>query len=46
MSEPLQNKPQKKVFSNMWEGPDPHIFPCPSGRGWSSSLTVSQGGPV
>jgi len=27
----LENTPRNTVFSNMWEGRDPHIFPCPLG---------------
>ena len=27
-----------KVFSNMWEGRDPHIHPCPSGHGSPVSM--------
>jgi hypothetical protein len=42
----LENTPRNKVFSNMWEGRDPHIFLCPSGYGYPSSLAVPLGGPV
>jgi hypothetical protein len=41
----VRNTPRNKVFSNMWEGRDPHIFPCPSGHGYPSSLVVPLGGP-
>ena len=30
----IENTPRNKVFSNMWEGRDPHIFPCPSFGAW------------
>ena len=45
----FENTPRKKVFSNMWAGRDPHIFPCPPGHGipcpsgtWNTQFLISR----